>query len=393
MFQRNIVNQLVKRMSENRNFIQIVVGPRQTGKTTAVIQALKTIDLPNYYTSADDPTLVSREWLKNEWEHARLVQRQSGRTTIFVVDEIQKVADWSAIVKMLWDEDTKNAIALKVILTGSSSLLIHKGMEESLMGRFEVLHCPHWRYIECRGAFGYSLDDFLYFGGYPGAACLKDDETRWAHYMGTSIVEPTLSQDVLMMEAIRKPALLRALFILGAEYSAQEVSYTKLLGQLQDAGNTVTIAHYLELLEKADVLCGLSKFSPNIIKLRNSSPRLMVFDTALMTYASGNWRKQLLANSQNKGHLVESAVGAYLLARGREEGFDVFWWREQEKEVDFVIQQGSAITAIEVKSGRVKNVDGSRAFLKKYPAALSYVIGSASFGLEAFLSGEVPLFK
>lgn len=395
MFQRRFVSQLIKRMNESRTFIQIVVGPRQTGKTTAVTQALEAIDsdTESYYVSADDPSLVSREWLRNEWEHARLLQRQSNKSVVLVVDEIQKVSGWSAVVKALWDEDTRKKIPLKVILTGSSSLLIRKGMEESLMGRFEVLYSPHWEYAECREAFDYSLDDFLFFGGYPGVAPLKNDETRWARYMGTSIVEPTLSQDILSMEAVRKPALLRALFVLGAGYSAQEVSYTKLLGQLQDAGNTVTLAHYLELLEKADILCGLSKFSPDKLRVRKSSPRLMVFDTSLMTYADGSARRRLLDNSQDKGHLIESAVGAYLLAQGKEEGFDVFWWREKDKEVDFVLQKGSAITALEVKSGRVKGVGGSSAFMQKYPEALSYVIGSANFGLEDFLLGKVPLFK
>lgn len=393
MFQRKLVDQLIKRMKEERRFIQIVVGPRQTGKTTAVTQALEKTAFPRYYVSADDPSLVSGEWLKNEWEHARLLQRQNNEPAILVIDEIQKVTGWSAIVKMLWDEDTRNKLPLKVILTGSSSLLIHKGMEESLMGRFEVLYSPHWSYAECKEAFGYSLDEFLFFGGYPGAATLKEDETRWARYMGTSIVEPTLSQDILLMEEVRKPALLRALFILGAGYSAQEVSYTKLLGQLQDAGNTVTLAHYLELLKKADILCGLNKFSSDKLRIRRSSPRFMVFDTSLMTYADGNARKRFLDNPQDKGHLVESAVGAYLLARSKEEGFDVFWWRDGEKEVDFVLQKGSSVTALEVKSGRVKGIGGSIAFMKKYPTAFAYVIGSANFGLEEFLLGEIPLFK
>ncbi|GHV28410.1 ATPase AAA [Synergistales bacterium] len=393
MYKRKLVSQLIQRMNEDRHFMQIVVGPRQTGKTTATTQALDELQQGSYYTSADDPALVSMEWLSNEWEHARILQAQSRAPVVLVIDEIQKVPEWSSIAKMLWDEDTRKKIPLKVILTGSSSLLINKGMSESLMGRFEVLYCPHWNFTECREAFGYSLDDFLFFGGYPGAAALKEDESRWARYMGTSIVEPTISQDVMLMENVRKPALLRSLFTIGAGYSAQEVSYTKILGQLQDAGNTVTVAHYLELLEKAGILCGLNKFSLNKLAIRKSSPRLMVFDTSLMTYADGATRRRFSGNPEDKGHLVESAVGAYLLARGQEEGFDVFWWREKEKEVDFVLQNGSRITAIEVKSGRVKRTGGSVEFQKQYPQALSYIIGSANHRLEEFLSGEFNLFK
>jgi predicted AAA+ superfamily ATPase len=279
-----------------------------------------------------------------------------------------------------------------VVLTGSSSLLLQKGLAESLMGRFEILYSTHWSFAECKEAFGYDIDDFLFFGGYPGSAALKNDEDRWARYMGASIIEPTISQDILLMEEVRKPALLRSLFMLGSVYSAQELSFTKLLGQLQDAGNTVTLAHYLGLLGKAGILTGLLNYSGNQIRVRSSSPRFMVFDTSLMTYAYGAGRRRLLDNAADRGHLVESAVGAYLLARSGEEGFDVHWWRERNNEADFVIKKGNRITAIEVKSGRAKNAGGSLLFIQKYPEAISLVIGSSDMKLEDFLLGKQPLF-
>jgi predicted AAA+ superfamily ATPase len=390
MFTRVLVSQLAKRLKEPRKFIQIVVGPRQTGKTTAVVQALEQLAVQQHFVSADDPNLVSTEWLRNEWEQARALTKTG--EAILIIDEIQKINKWSSIVKLLWDEDSRLRVPLKVILTGSSSLLLQKGLTESLMGRFEVLYSPHWNYAECKEAFGYSLDDFLFFGGYPGAATLIKDENRWARYMGASIIEPTISQDILMMEEVRKPALLRALFVLGTGYSAQELSYTKLLGQLQDAGNTVTLAHYLELLTRANILTGLQNYSGNQIRARKSSPRFMVYDTSLMTYAAGSNRRRLLENSVERGRLVESAVGAYLLARGKEEGFEVYWWRERNNEVDFVLKNGSSLTAIEVKSGSVKNAGGSLLFKKIYPEALSLVIGSVNLSLEDFLLGKNPLF-
>ena len=393
MFKRKLVSQLSQRIKEKRHFIQIVIGPRQTGKTTAVTQAVKEIKLPVHFVSADDAAALSREWLCNEWEQARILQKQKNKDAVLVVDEIQKISDWSSIVKQLWDEDTRNNKPLKIILTGSSALLLQEGLTESLMGRFEVLYSPHWNFSECKKAFGYSLEDFLFFGGYPGAAALKSDEERWARYIGSSIVEPTISQDVLLMEEVRKPALLRSLFKLGAVYSAQELSYTKIMGQLQDAGNTVTLAHYLDLLEKANILCGLQKFSLSKARVRQSSPRFMVFDTSLMTYADGASRKRLLENGETKGHLVESAVGAYLLARGKEEGFEVFWWRDRGNEVDFVIQKGQKITAIEVKSGRLKKNGGTLEFIKLYPQALALTVGSANLKLENFLLGKFDLFK
>ena len=393
MFKRILASQLANRLSEPRRFIQIVVGPRQTGKTTAVLQALDALNAPQtprHFVSADDPNLVSAEWLRNEWEQARALAGSGD--AILIIDEIQKVDQWSSIVKLLWDEDSRYRVPLKVILTGSSSLLLQKGLEESLMGRFEILYSPHWSFAECREAFGYSLDDFLFFGGYPGAAALIHDEARWARYMGTSIVEPTISQDILMMEEVRKPALLRALFMLGSGYSAQELSFTKMLGQFQDAGNTVTLAHYLELLGKAGMLTGLQNYSGSQIRTRKSSPRLMVYDTSLMAYADGANRRRLLDNATDRGRLVESAVGAYLLARGKEEGFEVYWWRERNHEVDFIIKKGNQLTAIEVKSGRVKNIGGSLIFKQRYPEALSLIIGSANLGLEDFLLGKKPLF-
>ena len=390
MFKRKLVTQLAERMREPRRFIQIVVGPRQTGKTTAVSQALEEINAPVHFVSADDPNLVSVEWLRNEWEKARaLVKTDNG---ILVIDEIQKVAQWSSIVKLLWDEDSRMHVSLKVILTGSSSLLLQKGLAESLMGRFEILYSPHWSYAECKEAFGYNLENFLFFGGYPGAATLTTDEGRWARYMGTSIIEPTISQDILMMEEVRKPALLRSLFMLGSRYSAQEVSFTKILGQLQDAGNTITLAHYLELLGKANMLTGLQKYSDNQIRARKSPPRFMVYDTSLVTYADGTNRRRLLDTPTERGRLVESAVGAYLLARGHEEGFEVYWWRERGNEVDFVIKKGSYLTAIEVKSGRVKGAGGGLVFKQFYPEAISIIVGSASCSLEEFLLGNKPLF-
>ena len=393
MFHRYLVSQLAERLNEPRRFIQIVAGPRQTGKTTAVLQALEKLNMPSHFVSADEPGLAQTEWLRNEWEQARALAKTSADGEgVFVIDEIQKVGKWSSMVKLLWDEDTRVSSSLKVVLTGSSSLLLQKGLDESLMGRFEILYSPHWSFAECKEAFGYSLDDFLFFGGYPGAAALIKDENRWARYMGTSIVEPTISQDILMMEEVRKPALLRSLFMLGSGYSAQELSFTKLLGQLQDVGNTVTLAHYLDLLGKASMLTGLQNYSGSQIRTRKSSPRFMVYDTSLMTYADGANRRRLLDNPTDRGRLVESAVGAYLLARGKEEGFEVYWWRERGYEVDFVIRKGSQLTAIEVKSGKIKNAGGSLVFKQRYPEALSLVVGSANLGLEDFLSGKKALF-
>lgn len=389
MFRRNLSRKLESRLGEPRRFMQVVMGPRQTGKTTAVMQAVKAAGLPVRVASADGVADAGAEWIDAEWRQARALT-EGGKAAVLVLDEIQKVPQWSQVVKKLWDEDSWNDVPLLVVLSGSSSLLLNSGLAESLMGRYELLRSVHWGLAEMSEAFGYSLEDYLRFGGFPGAAALRKDEARWRDYMRDSIVEATISRDVLQMEDIRKPALMRALFELGAQYSAQELSYRKILGQLDDKGNTDIIKHYLDLLSGAGMMSGLQKFDDKPLKVKASSPRLMVHDPALMT-SMWRGRGDLLADSDLRGHLVETAVGAYLIARSATDGFEVFWWRDRDLEVDFVLKSGTALTAIEVKSGRVSK-SGMGAFCKAHPNARPLVVGDANTSVEAFLRGEVPLF-
>lgn len=391
MHRRDISLLLEKRLREERAFIQIVSGPRQTGKTTAVNQAVRACGMPSRYATADGLTVPPKAWLETEWSQARNLAHN--RTpAVLVLDEVQKIEGWSEVVKRLWDEDSWNGVSLHVVLTGSSSLLLQKGYSESLSGRYEVLRSTHWSLAEMDAAFGYSLEEYLLFGGYPGAARLKDDDERWQEYMRDSIIEATLSRDVLQMEEIRKPALLRSLFLLGAQYSAQELSYRKILGQLDDKGNTVTLAHYLELLAQAGLLCGLHKYEEKDINARASSPRLLAFDPSLMSATWAEPRERLLGVAENRGHLVESAVGARLIARAAKEHFDVFWWREGNKEVDFVLKKGDDVIALEVKSGRVKALDGLFEFRKRHPQARPMVVGDANTPMESFLRDDACLF-
>lgn len=396
MYQRSQVSLIAERMLEANNpLIQVVVGPRQTGKSTMLSQAVKSTGLPFHFVSADDPLSPTAEWLRIEWQQARNLTRNNTRPAVLIVDEIQKVQQWSNTVKSLWDADQREESTLKVCLSGSSSLLLHHGLEDSLMGRFELIRSPHWSLAECHDAFGYSLDDYLYFGGYPGAARFASEPKRWASYIRDAVVEPTISQDVLALEDVRKPALMRALFRLGAAYSSQELSYTKIVGQLQDAGNTVTVAHYLDLLGKAGMLCALEKYDDKELTRRRSSPRLMAFDTSLTTALSAKDRTGLLEDPSQRGHIVETAVGARLLARSGAEGFEVYWWREGNKEVDFVIQKGAELTAIEVKSGHESSQSGMAAFLADHPGAKRIVVGGAAAGactVEEFLLDQVDLF-
>lgn len=284
-YRRRMGDTLLERLREPRRFVQVLAGPRQTGKTTLARQVLDALDRPSHYASADGPTPGDPSWIETQWQLGR--RRAPGGGAVLVLDEVQKVPRWSDVVKQLWDEDTERGVELHVVLLGSAPLLVHDGLTESLAGRFEMIRVPHWSFGEMRAAFGWDLERYVYFGGYPGSAPLVDDPERWSAYILDSLVETTVSRDVLLQQRVDKPALLRRLFRLGCEYSGQVLSYTKMVGQLQDAGNTTTLAHYLELLEGAGLMMGLQKYSGGAVRRRSSSPKLLVLNTALMAATSG----------------------------------------------------------------------------------------------------------
>jgi predicted AAA+ superfamily ATPase len=385
---------LSRRLREARRFIQAVAGPRQVGKTTLVRQVVEAAHLPARFASADEPTLRGREWIVQQWEAARLEAADAGRGgSVLVLDEIQKIPKWAETVKRLWDEDTHSRTMLKVVLLGSAPLLISQGLTESLAGRFELLHLPHWSYAEMQAAFRWSLEQYLFYGGYPGAAPLARDELRWRRYILDSLIETTISRDVLLLSRVDKPAMLRRLFELGCRYSGQVLSYTKMLGQLQDAGNATTLAHYLELLGSAGMVGDLQKFAGEAVRQRGSSPKLQVFNTALMTAQSDYNLTDAKADREYWGRLVESAVGAHLTNAAAGGECEVFYWRDRGLEVDFVVRSGRSLTAIEVKSGRAPAArSGLAAFADLFKPRRKLLVGGDGIGLEAFLSRPVEFW-
>jgi len=391
MYQRPINDRLLSRLNEPRRFIQVLAGPRQVGKTTSIQQVMENIVIPSHYVSADTPTLQERSWIEAQWEAARLKISGKG-VAVLVIDEVQKIPGWSAVVKKLWDEDSRRKRHLHVVLLGSSPLLMQKGLTESLAGRFETISATHWSYAECRDAFGWDLNTYIYFGGYPGAAPLIGDPGRWSRYIIDSIIETTVSRDILLMTRVDKPALLRRLFQLGCAYSGQILSYQKMLGQLLDAGNTITLAHYLELLSGSGLLAGISKYSGAVVRQRGSSPKLQVMNTALISAQGDLSFAEAIKNRDYWGRLVESAVGAHLLNSIREGNFKVYYWRDVNREVDFIVTKGSRVLAIEVKSGRAKGVlSGMDAFGKVAKNVRKLFVGGDGIGLEDFLL--MPLYK
>jgi uncharacterized protein len=390
-FQRDYAVPLAARLGEPRRFLQVLAGPRQVGKTTMVQQVLAEFEGRSVFVSADEPALRDTAWVAAQWERARLVAKDAGkRGAVLVLDEVQKIPDWSEAVKRLWDEDTRTRLPLRIVLLGSAPLLVQRGLSESLAGRFEILHLPHWSFAEMRAAFGYSLEQYLYFGGYPGAAPLVDDPPRWRRYLLDALVETTIARDLLLLTRVDKPALLRRLFELGCRYSGQVLSYTKMLGQLHDAGNTTTLAHYLELLAGAGMITGLSKFAGAAVRSRGSSPKLQVFNTALLTALSGLTPSEARADREFWGRLTESAVGAHLANAAACGLCQLFYWREGNREVDFVVRAGRMLVAIEVKSGRAPIAhSGLAAFKEAFKPKLTMLVGGDGTSVEAFLSRPV----
>ena len=387
-YRRPQLETLLARIREPRRFIQVLAGPRQAGKTTLARQAMEASGSPTTYASADEPALRDRAWLEAQWEAARLEARDAGRRgALLILDEIQKLPGWSETVKRLWDEDSADRLRLRVVLLGSAPLLMQRGLTESLAGRFELIRVPHWSHPEMREAFGFDLERSVFFGGYPGAAPLVRDLGRWRRYILDSLVETTVSRDILLLTRVDKPALLRQLFRLGCDHSGQVLSYQKMLGQLQDAGNTTTLAHYLELLAGAGMLTGLQKFSGSRVRQRGSSPKLLGLNTALVAATSGLSFREARRDPDLWGRLVETAVGAHLVNTAQGSEVEVTYWRERNREVDFVLRRGRRLTAIEVTSGRRKgSLPGLASFTASFGRARTLLVGGQGVPLERFLS-------
>lgn len=385
MYERSYLKQIKLRMEEPRKFIQVILGPRQVGKTTMVNQLLSQLSIPYINESADAISATNSAWLMQAWETARLRMKVSGASEyLLVIDEIQKNDNWSEVVKQQWDKDTREKVNIKVILLGSSRLLIQKGLTESLAGRFETFYLGHWSFAEMEAAFGWSIEQYIYFGGYPGSATLINDEERWKNYIKDSLIETSISKDILMLTRVDKPALLKRLFELGCLYSGQILSYTKIIGQLQDAGNTTTLANYLKLLSDCGLLGGLEKYAGSVIRQRSSSPKFQVYNNALLTSQDDETYSTAIVNPKLWGRLVESSVGAHLLNHAVSERYNLHYWREGNHEVDFILEKGDKTIGLEVKSGASTENEGMGIFNEKFHPDKMLLVGTGGIPYEDF---------
>jgi uncharacterized protein len=391
MFNRPELAILSQRMAEPRRFIQVLMGPRQVGKTTLITQLVQQATSPVQYVSADGVGAANRAWVVQQWEAARFRLRNAEATEAWlVIDEIQKIDNWAEVVKAQWDADTFSATPLKVILLGSSRLLLQQGLTESLAGRFEVLPLTHWTLSEMEAAFGFTPDEYVWFGGYPGAASLIGDETRWRDYVLNALIETTVSKDILMLTRIDKPALLRQLFELGCSYSGQILSYTKLLGQLQEGGNTITLTHYARLLQSAGLLMALDRYAPDKARQRGSIPKWQVQNSALFSAFAPASFAQVRANPVEWGRWVETAVGVHLSRSAWLGQTELFYWREGNDEVDFVLKKGPQVIGMEVKSGRTQSAPGIAAFQRRANPTKLMLVGNSGIPWVDFLRADVP---
>jgi Predicted ATPase (AAA+ superfamily) len=394
MFERPYLQVIKSRISEPRRFIQVIMGPRQVGKTTLVSQLTAGYAYPFHFATADAVPAAGVTWLEQQWETARLMLgQQETPEFLLVIDEIQKVSNWSETVKLLWDTDTREQRNIKVILLGSSRLLLQQGLTESLAGRFETSYLGHWSFGEMRDAFGWDASTYVWFGGYPGAAVLTGDEERWKRYVHDSLIETSISRDILMLTRVDKPALMKRLFELGCVYSGKIMAYSKMLGQLVDAGNTTTLAHYLDLLNTAGLLSGLEKFDQKLIRKRSSSPKFQVHNTALISAQRNEQFAEVRQVPDQWGHMVESAVGTHLINNAYSGGYNVHYWREGGHEVDFVLERRGKVIGLEVKSGNTQAGMSMPAFRKAAHPDKVLLVGASGIPWEAFLEiNPIELF-
>lgn len=304
---------------------------------------------------------------------------------VLAIDEIQKVPGWSETIKGLWDSSVAARAPLHVILLGSSPLLVQRGLTESLAGRHEIIAMRHWTFTEMSDAFGLDLDHYIFFGGYPGAVEYIDNEDRWRNYVRDSLVQPNIERDILQMTRVDKPALLKRLFELGCAYSGQIVALDKIVGTLREAGNTVTLSRYLNLLESAGLLAGLHKYSDHELRRRNSPPKFQVLNTALMSALSTYTFDEARADRGYWGRVVESAVGAHL-CNSAAVGTSIHYWRESPLEVDFVIGSRKRLAAVEVKTGRSStSKPGLDEFCRRHRDCRRLTVGGNDLPVGEFL--------
>jgi len=364
MIERFFVSEILDRINEKSPLMQFIIGPRQVGKTTGIEQLLAKYKKKYYYALVEGEFENDGNWLRLQWQKTQ----DLGTGSLLVIDEVQKIKDWAETLKSLWDNSLKSKKPVKCIFLGSSSLNLQKGLNESLAGRFEKIYVSHWDFQESLSlAPNLTLEKYLEIGGYPKAYEYLNSLKRFKSYIKDSLVRNVIEKDILLNNNIKKPELFKQTIELLANYPSQEISYNKLLGQLQEGGNVEIIKHYISIYESAFLVRSLPKYYAKATLTKASSPKILPTCGALV-YA-------LSLNPIEKGRLFEMAVGNELFNIVDQ----LFYWKEENFEVDFVAIFNKKLYAIEVKSGRKKHSKSLEVFMKKFSKAIPVIIDQEQF--------------
>lgn len=369
------LNSIMDLVNKREGHIHVLVGPRQVGKTTTVKQLSENSGLVSKYISADGEVSRPKSWLSLQW------QMSLGEgVELLIIDEIQKVENWAEEAKRFWDQ--RGESSPRLILLGSSSLSLHRGLSESLTGRYILHRVYHWDFESSQKLLNeLDLKKYLEHGGYPGSYEFIENKFEWLSFVKDSIITPVIEKDILSMVHVKSPALFRQSFDLICSYASQEISYTKLLGQLQDKGNTDLVKNYIKLFEAAFLVKSLEKYSGKIIKKRSSSPKLYPLAPALYSQAI-----DMQFDEEYYGHAFELFILMELLKFPG----SVYYWRERSYEVDFILEIGNKLIAVEVKyTSLPESTKGLEEFVTKFENVVPLIINKDNYRAKLKLISDL----
>jgi predicted AAA+ superfamily ATPase len=356
--------------------IQLLTGPRQVGKTTILLELAGEFGERAIYRAADVEEIAAPGWWAIQWDRAMRLARTG--PTLLLVDEIQTLPNWARRVKVAFDEVARERLPLQIVISGSAALSMTRGARNELAGRFELLTLRHWTAQDLIQAFGLTDDEaaevYVRFGAFPGELDRRMDYPRWREYILHAIIDPALNRDLLMLEPIQKPALLRQINSLAAAYPGEIISLQKLAAQLLEKGAPATIAHYLTVLEEAFLLAALHKYSDRELRLRASPPKLVPLSNAFLTAYADSVPPTTATDPVRWGRWLETACTAHAVNTGCR----VAYWREEPYEVDLIVAGERGKWAIEIKSGSyaIQDLTGLSTFHLRHPDFRPLVVGA-----------------
>lgn len=332
--QKEIYQSVVSALANNNSKILIVEGPRQAGKTTMVQRALNELGLKATYANADNEYTDNRLFIHNAWEK----KRRSANSQLIVLDNIQHIRNWSTLLQAEYEADMAIGKQPRVVLIAASCAPFYRDMETDFMQQNStILRLSLWTWADMRDAFGWSLDQYIFFGGYPGLGEIVAKGRPWRNYVRSKLIEPALTNDILIDVRLYKPHVLLQILEEGISYQGEVRSLNGILENTDGAGNTIILSTYLEFLHNAHILYAIRKYSEMMDRRRASIPKMQVHGNAIAAYYK-NWRFPKTLQQDKKRHeILLSAVGAHLLNRSFLEGYKITCFWDRYSSIDFII--------------------------------------------------------